>query len=75
MPKISSVHWKTLAKIFEQKGWILNRVSGDHLVYTKSGHIRPVVIPKVKEVQIFIILNNLKTAKMSREEYFSLLKK
>lgn len=50
-------------------------MNGDHLVYVKSGHIRPVVIPKVKEVQTFIILNNLKTAKISREEYLKLLKK
>jgi len=33
-----------------------------------------VVIPKVKEVQVFIIANNLKTAKILREEYFKLLR-
>lgn len=75
MPKVSPVHWKDLAKVFEQNGWVFDRMNGDHLVYTKSGHIRPVVIPKVKEVQTFIILNNLKTAKISREEYLRLLKK
>jgi len=74
MPKINPVHWKNLAKVFEQSGWTLDRVAGDHLVYIKTGHIRPVVIPKTKEVQVFIIANNLKTAKISREEYFKLLK-
>jgi len=34
-----------------------------------------VVIPKDKEVEVFIILNNLKTAKISREKYFELLQK
>ena len=53
---------------------MLDRIEGDHLVYVKSGYIRPVVIPKVKEVQVFIIANNLKTAKILREEYFKLLR-
>ncbi|MFA5997760.1 MAG: type II toxin-antitoxin system HicA family toxin [Candidatus Paceibacterota bacterium] len=75
MPKVSPVNWKVLAKFFEQKGWILDRVNGDHLVYVKIEHDRPVVIPKVREVQTFIILNNLKTAKISRDEYLKLLKK
>lgn len=75
MPKVSPVNWKVLAKFFAQKGWILGRVNGDHFVYTKEGHLRPAVIPKVKEVQTFIILNNLKTAKISREEYLRMLKK
>lgn len=69
MPKISPVNWKDLASFFEKRGWVLNRINGDHLVYVKAGYIRPVVIPKVKEVQTFIILNNLKTARISREEY------
>lgn len=73
MPKIAPVHWKKLAKIFERNGWILDRVEGDHFVFIKPDCLRPVVIPKVKEVQVFIIANNLKTAKISREEYFKLL--
>ena len=74
MPKINSIHWRKLVKVFERNGWVLDRIEGDHLVYVKSGYIRPVVIPKVKEVQVFIIANNLKTAKILREEYFKLLR-
>ena len=74
MPKINPIHWRKLVKIFERSGWVLDRIEGDHLVYVKSGCIRPVVIPKVKEVQVFIIANNLKTAKILREEYFRLLR-
>ena len=69
------IRWNKLVKVFEGNGWILDRISGDHLIYTKIGHIRPVVIPKVNAVQTFIILNNLKTAKISREEYLKMLKK
>ena len=73
MPKINPIHWRKLVKIFERNGWALDRIEGDHLVYVKSGYARPVIIPKVREVQIFIIVNNLKTAKILREEYFKLL--
>jgi len=74
MSKINPIHWRKLVKVFERNGWVLDRIEGDHLVYVKSGYIRPVVIPKVKEVQVFIIANNLKTAKILREEYFKLLR-
>jgi len=48
---------------------------GDHYVYTKPGITRPVVIPDWPEVPVFIIKNNLRTANISRDEYFDLLKK
>lgn len=73
MSKINPIHWRKLAKVFERMGWVLDRIEGDHLVYVKSGYTRPVIIPKAKEVQVFIIVNNLKTAKILREEYFRLL--
>ncbi len=50
------------------------KVEEDHFIYTKKGVARPVVIPNWKEVPVFIVKNNLRTASMSREEYFALLK-
>lgn len=73
MPKINPIHWRKLVRVFERSGWVLDRIEGDHLVYVKSGYVRPVIIPKVKEVQVFIITDNLKTAKILRKEYFKLL--
>ena len=49
------------------------RTEGDHFVYTKKGIARPVVIPDWTELPVFIIKNNLRTAGISREEYFNLL--
>ena len=43
-------------------------------VYTREGVLRPVVIPKYSSVPVFIIKNNLRTAGISRERYFELLK-
>lgn len=74
MPKITPIDSKTLGKIFLSKGFILSRIEGDHFVYTKPDCPRPVIIPKRKDVPVFIIKNNLRTAGISREEYFELLK-
>ncbi|HOQ42320.1 MAG TPA: hypothetical protein PLG94_04035 [Smithellaceae bacterium] len=42
-------------------------------MYTKAGIARPIVIPDWPEVPVFIIKNNLRSANISREEYFLLL--
>lgn len=39
----------------------------------KPGIRRPIVVPLHKEVQVSIIRNNMKTARMSRDTYFKLL--
>ncbi len=75
MPKISPIHYRKLAKIFEKVGFTYLRTEGDHMIYTKKGIVRPVVIPKYREIPEFIILTNLKTAGISRKEYFKLLSK
>jgi predicted RNA binding protein YcfA (HicA-like mRNA interferase family) len=49
------------------------RQEGSHRSYTKPGISRPVVIPEYEEVPVFVIKNNLKTAGISRDEYFRLL--
>lgn len=43
------------------------------MIYSKPGIPRPVVIPKYKEVDVNLIKKNLKSAGMTRDEYFSLL--
>jgi hypothetical protein len=39
----------------------------------KPGVDRPIVIPKYDEVDVDIIIASLRTAQLSREEYFRLL--
>ncbi|MFH1462498.1 MAG: type II toxin-antitoxin system HicA family toxin [bacterium] len=75
MIKIASIHYKKLVKIFEEEGFKYKGTKGDHLIYTKPGISRPIVIPKYKEIPVFVIKNNLRAAGMSRERYFELLKK
>jgi len=73
MPKLRPVSYKTLGRVFERAGFRCVRQEGDHLVYTKIGIARPVVIPKYAAVPVFIIKNNLRSAGISRELYFELL--
>jgi predicted RNA binding protein YcfA (HicA-like mRNA interferase family) len=75
MPKFTPVDWKTLERIFVAAGFQFSRQEGSHRSYVRQGAARPVVIPTYSEVPVFIIRNNLKTAGISRDEYFQLLEK
>jgi len=73
--KIRPTHYQIQAKIFEQAGCTYVRTKGDHLIYHYPGAIRPVIIPKYKEVPVFVIKNNMRVIGMSRENYLELLLK
>ena len=73
MPKISTVHYRKLVRVFEKKGFVFDRQEGDHLIYVRGNIKRPIVIPMYKSVPVFIVLNNLKTAGIPRKEYLALL--
>ncbi|HWB58789.1 MAG TPA: type II toxin-antitoxin system HicA family toxin [Chthoniobacteraceae bacterium] len=73
MPKFTAVDWKTLERVFVAAGFSFLRQEGSHRSYQKPGIARPVVIPTYREVPVFIIRNNLKTAGIGRDEYFRLL--
>ncbi len=74
MTSIKPIHFRKLVLLFEKSGWVYQRTKGDHMIYTKKGYMRPVVIPKYKTIPVFIIKNNLRTAKISNEDYFNLLR-
>ena len=73
MPKFSPVDWKTLERVFLRTGFRFVRQEGSHRSYVKDGIARPIVIPTYREIPVFIIRNNMKTAGLSREDYFRLL--
>ena len=54
--------------------FVLDRIEGDHLIYTHKDVARPFVIPRSKAVPVFIMMDNLRSADISRHEYFQLLK-
>jgi len=73
MPALRHAHYALLVNVFERDGFSFDRQRGDHLIYTKSGVTRPLVIPAYHEVPVFVIKNLLRTAGMSRERYFELI--
>ena len=73
MPRIVPVHWRDLERVFLRAGYTFARQEGSHRSYVKEGVARPIVIPAYSEVPVAIIRNNLKTASMSREDYFRFL--
>ena len=75
MPRIVEIHWRKLLKILELEGAFVVGQTGDHIELKKEGAKRRLVVPKYKNIPVFIIKNNLETAGISRQRYFDLLKK
>ncbi|MCI0691347.1 type II toxin-antitoxin system HicA family toxin [candidate division KSB1 bacterium] len=74
MSKLTPVHYEKLIKVFELDGFRIARKRGDHIMMTKPGVRRPVVIKtSPREVPVTHIKTNLSSAGMSRERYFELL--
>lgn len=72
--KINPIPYTKLIKIFELEGFVVKRQKGDHLIMTKPGVKRPLVIKtSPRNVAVTHIMTNLNTAGMSRERYFELL--
>lgn len=75
MPRLTPIHWRKLVKILATEGAVIVGQTGDHIELKKEGAKRRLVVPKYKNIPIFIIKNNLETAGISRERYFELLEK
>ncbi|MGH2574850.1 MAG: type II toxin-antitoxin system HicA family toxin [Ignavibacteria bacterium] len=72
MDVIKPLPYQKLVKIFEAAGCVYSHTKGDHMIFHHKEAIRPVVIPKYKEVPVFIIKNNIKVIKLSREKFLEL---
>ena len=73
MARIIPVDCKTLVRVFELHGCKYKRKKGSHHILICPGAKRAVVIPEYDEIDVAIIKNNMRTAGMTREEYFDLL--
>jgi len=60
---------------FEKAGFKYSRTKGDHMALVKDNCPRPIIIPKYNSIDVEIIKSNMRTANMSRDEYFKLLEK
>ena len=74
--KIFPIRYEILIKIFELDGFVVKRKKGDHIIMTKPGVKRPLVIKtSPRLVPVTHIRTNMTTVGMTRERYFELLEK
>jgi len=74
--KIVPIHYGILIKIFELEGFTIQRKKGDHVIMTKAGIKRPLVIKtSPRLVPVTHIRTNMTTAGITRERFFELLDK
>ena len=73
MSRLIPVHWKVLECIFKKAGFSFDHQRGSHRVLTQDGCLRPLIIPRYEEIDVDIIRGLMRTAGMSRKEYFQLL--
>jgi len=73
MPRIVPVLYQKLVRVLEAEGFALVRERGDHMIFSKPGVLRPLVVPRYDALPIFIIKNVIRTAQISRERYLELL--
>jgi len=64
---------ENIGMYFSESRFVFDRQKGDHRMYVKKGSIRPIVIPTYREIDADIIQANIRTAKISREDYFRYL--
>lgn len=75
MPKLIPVPWKKFEKFVLHVGCAFNRQESSHRMYVKQGIPRSVVFQARGNVPVFIILNNLRTLGIHREEYLRIMSK
>ncbi len=75
MVRLTPIRWKKFERFLLFIGCQFKREKGDHRIYWRDDLKRPIVIPRDKELAIFVIRNNLRTLGMSVEEYLEILKR
>lgn len=74
MARITAEKPRVLVKVFRSFGFREDRQRGSHLLLTKPGVARPLVIPiHDKLVGVDLIFSNLRTAGITREQYLEAL--
>lgn len=54
MPRLTPIHGRKLVKILEAEGAVIVGQTGDHIELKKEGAKRRLVVPKYRDIPIFI---------------------
>ena len=63
------ISWQELRDVCKLAGCVESRVEGDHLIMTKPGMARPVVIKMDRELGEDIIRTNMRTLDLDRKQF------
>jgi hypothetical protein len=70
---LKQVSWRELRDICKLAGCVEARTKSDHLVMTKPGIARPVIIKMDRDLGEDVIRSNMRTLSLSRKEFERLL--
>jgi predicted RNA binding protein YcfA (HicA-like mRNA interferase family) len=70
---VKQVSWQELRDVCKLAGCVEARTKGDHLVMTRTGLARPVIIKMDKDLGEDIVRSNMRTLGLSRKEFDRLL--
>ena len=76
MSRLSALTWQEVVRALERAGFVFDRQKGSHIILTKetvSGK-RGVVVPNHKEIDKGTLLEIIRQAGMTKEEFISLVK-
>jgi predicted RNA binding protein YcfA (HicA-like mRNA interferase family) len=73
MPSLRPVNYKKFEQFLKYIGCSLVRTRGDHRVWSRADLKRPVILPSVKDLPVFIIRNNLRVLNITPEEYLEII--
>lgn len=73
MPRIPTVKRKDFEKYLISLGCVYKRQKGSHIVYTKRGLSRPIIIVAEKELSFRVVRSCLKTLGITPEEFMDSL--
>jgi predicted RNA binding protein YcfA (HicA-like mRNA interferase family) len=75
MPKITPISYKKFDKFLRFVGCELVSQKGSHRKYSRSGLIRPIIVPihKTVDIPIFVIKNTLRILGLANEQYLNIL--
>jgi hypothetical protein len=70
---VKQVSWQELRDVCKLAGCVEARTKGDHLVMTRAGLARPVIIKMDKDIGEDIVRSNMRTLGLGRKEFERLL--
>jgi hypothetical protein len=70
---VKQVSWQELRDVCKLAGCVEARTRGDHLVMTRPGMARPVIVKMDRHIGEDIVRSNMRTLGMSRKEFERLL--